>query len=212
VEIDRDSDVPVGVQLAWHLRSRIGALQPGDRLPGVRDLAAATGVNVNTIRAVYAKLESEGLLASEHGRGTFVSGKGAADRRMAGIVERAAHEAREAGLDPRDVAAALYVNREGTEQALRRAMRDEIAALELRLAGTRPQESPELTLEKPAGGRILSLDELRALRDDLAERVAALEAADQVQVTVAREEGSRATATSVEGQPLRVRWTPRPES
>ena len=212
VQIDRDSDVPVGVQLAWHLRARIAALQPGDRLPGVRDLAVDTGVNVNTVRSVYSRLEAEGLLASEHGRGTFVSDKAPADRRIAGIVERAAQEARDAGLDPREVAAALYVSREGEGQALRRALRREIAELELRLAETRPPGADELRTEKPAGGRLLSLDELRALRNTLADRVAALEAEDQAKATVAREEASRATLTGTTGEPPRVRWTLKTES
>ncbi|MEA2425769.1 MAG: hypothetical protein QOH13_2179 [Thermoleophilaceae bacterium] len=212
MDIDRDSDVPVGVQLAWHLRARIAALDPGDRLPGVRDLAGEIGVNVNTVRTVYARLEAEGLLASEHGRGTFVSDKAPGDRRMASIVARAAQEARDAGLDPREVAAALYVNREGDEQALRRGLRGEIAALEVRLADTRLHEPPELKLEKPAGGRILTLEELRALRDSLAERVSASEAADQVKVTVAREGASRATPTRTDGAEPRVRWTLRPQS
>jgi DNA-binding transcriptional regulator YhcF (GntR family) len=212
VDIDRDSDVPVGVQLAWYLRARIAALVPGDRLPGVRDLAAEIGVNVNTVRSVYARLEAEGLVASEHGRGTFVSHKASADRRIAGIVERAAREARDAGLDPREVAAALYVNREDDEHGARRALRGDIATLELRLAETRPLQEPELKLSKPEGGRILTLDELRALRDDLAQRVAALEAAEQVTTTVAREEASHATTTRTDGEPPRVRWTLRPES
>lgn len=213
MEIDRDSDVPVGVQLAWHLRALIARLEPGDRLPGVRDLAADTGVNVNTVRSVYARLEAEGMLASEHGRGTFVSGRARADRRMAGIVERAAHEARQAGLDPRDIAAALYVNREDDDAARRRALRREIASLEARLADTRPQDAPaDVTPAKPAGGRILTLDELRALRAALAERVSKLEAADRVTVTVAREGASRATLTRADGAQPRVRWTLRPEA
>jgi DNA-binding transcriptional MocR family regulator len=36
-------------------------------------------VNVNTVRTVYGRLEQQGLLSSEHGRGTFVRGAGAAD-------------------------------------------------------------------------------------------------------------------------------------
>jgi GntR family transcriptional regulator len=210
VVIDRDSDVPVGVQLAWHLRARIAALQPGDRLPGVRDLAVQTGVNVNTVRSVYSRLEAEGLVASEHGRGTFVSDKAPADRRIAGIVERAAQEARDAGLDPREVAAALYVNREDDEQARRRSLRDEIATLERRLADTRPPESPELTVERPAGGRLLSLAELRDLRDDLAAKVRLLEDDARVAATEAR---ARTTAASPSrSTAARVRWTPRTES
>jgi DNA-binding transcriptional MocR family regulator len=62
-----------------------GTLGPGDRLPSVREFADVAGVNVNTARAVYSRLESEGLVSSEQGRGTFVaaraSGGGAATRR-----------------------------------------------------------------------------------------------------------------------------------
>ena len=75
VRVDRENDIPLGVQLAWALKERIanGTLEPGDRLPSVRELAAEAGVNVNTVRAVYARLEQEGLTRSEQGRGTFVS-------------------------------------------------------------------------------------------------------------------------------------------
>lgn len=73
--VDRGSDVPLGAQLAAHVRDAVrhGALGRGERLPSVRELAAAAGVNVNTARAVYARLESEGIVVKEHGRGTFVA-------------------------------------------------------------------------------------------------------------------------------------------
>jgi GntR family transcriptional regulator len=79
--VDRDADLPLGAQLAARIRTgmRDGRLGAGDRLPSVRELAEAAGVNVNTVRAVYARLESEGLVRSEHGRGTFVSGRPAGD-------------------------------------------------------------------------------------------------------------------------------------
>jgi DNA-binding transcriptional regulator YhcF (GntR family) len=75
-EPEAGGEVPVGVQLGWRLRALItcGRLLPGDRLPSVRELAQAAGVNVNTARAVYARLESEGVVRSEQGRGTFASG------------------------------------------------------------------------------------------------------------------------------------------
>jgi GntR family transcriptional regulator len=74
--VDRDAELPLGAQLAGRIRAalRDGALGPGDRLPSVRELAKAVGVNVNTVRAVYARLENEGLVRSEQGRGTFVEG------------------------------------------------------------------------------------------------------------------------------------------
>jgi GntR family transcriptional regulator len=70
LRVDRQSGLPLGHQLVERLRSQIasGALQPGDRLPSVRDAAVAAGVNVNTVRAAYGR-----LVSSQHGRGTFVA-------------------------------------------------------------------------------------------------------------------------------------------
>jgi DNA-binding transcriptional regulator YhcF (GntR family) len=75
LQVDRESGVPIGTQLAWALSERIsaGTLKVGDKLPSVRELAAEAGVNVNTVRAVYARLERDGLVRSEQGRGTFVA-------------------------------------------------------------------------------------------------------------------------------------------
>jgi GntR family transcriptional regulator len=79
--VDRTAELPLGAQLAARIRTGIreGRIGPGDRLPSVRELAEEAGVNVNTVRTVYARLESEGLVRSEHGRGTFVSGRLAGD-------------------------------------------------------------------------------------------------------------------------------------
>jgi GntR family transcriptional regulator, phosphonate transport system regulatory protein len=73
--VDRSAGVPVGAQLASRIRSAVrdGSLEAGDRVPSVRELADSAGVNVNTARAVYARLESEGIVRSEQGRGTFVA-------------------------------------------------------------------------------------------------------------------------------------------
>ena len=74
--LDRASGVPLGVQLADKLAAAVedGALKPGDKLPSVRQMATLAGVNVNTVRTVYGRLEQQGVLSSEHGRGTFVRG------------------------------------------------------------------------------------------------------------------------------------------
>jgi GntR family transcriptional regulator len=114
IALDRDAEVPLGVQLAWALRARIhaGALASGERLPALRDLAEALGVNSNTIRAVYQRLEHEGLLASLQGSGTFVTAGPREGSAAGAIAAAAAHEARETGVDPREVAAALYVAQE----------------------------------------------------------------------------------------------------
>jgi DNA-binding transcriptional regulator YhcF (GntR family) len=77
LRVDRSGRAPLGAQLTERIRGAVRdrQLRPGDRLPSVRELAEAAGVNVNTARAVYARLESEGIVRSEHGRGTFVAAR-----------------------------------------------------------------------------------------------------------------------------------------
>ena len=72
--IDRTSPLPVYVQLAEQIRLlvRRGALNAGDPLPTVRELAVSLGVNANTVTRVYRDLQQEGLLRLERGLGTFV--------------------------------------------------------------------------------------------------------------------------------------------
>jgi DNA-binding transcriptional regulator YhcF (GntR family) len=75
LSVDRGTGIPLGAQLAGRIRTAVqnGTLGPGARIPSVRELAEIAGVNVNTARAVYARLESEGLVRSEQGRGTFIA-------------------------------------------------------------------------------------------------------------------------------------------
>ena len=77
LSVDRGTGIPLGEQLAGRIRTAVqdGTLGLGDRLPSVRELADIAGVNVNTVRSVYARLESEGRVSSEQGRGTFVTAR-----------------------------------------------------------------------------------------------------------------------------------------
>src|ERR1044072_2088253 len=72
---DPADELPVGLQLSWRLRALIatGHLAAGGRLPSSRRLSEWAGVNVNTVRAVYAGLEREGMVVSRQGQGTFVA-------------------------------------------------------------------------------------------------------------------------------------------
>ena len=81
---------PVGTQLLAQLRSAVadGDLGPGDLFPSIRELAEATGVSVNTVRSAYARLENEGLVRTEHGRGTFVADERGTRRELRRQIER----------------------------------------------------------------------------------------------------------------------------
>lgn len=72
--IDIDTDLALWLQLKQQLTWLIasGQIQPGEKLPPVRQLATHLGINVNTVRAAYQKLETEGLVAIRHGSGTVV--------------------------------------------------------------------------------------------------------------------------------------------
>src|SRR3954451_5059324 len=74
VAIDPTSDRPVFKQIADRLRAAIvaGELAPGARLPSEQELIDTHGVARGTIRQAVNLLRSEGLVRTEHGRGTFV--------------------------------------------------------------------------------------------------------------------------------------------
>jgi GntR family transcriptional regulator len=50
-----------------------GVLTPGDQLPTARKVVQALAINPNTVLKAYTVLESEGLVRSRPGLGTFVS-------------------------------------------------------------------------------------------------------------------------------------------
>lgn len=69
-----DAEQPLYRAIAARLREDVGAgrLSPGDRLPTVRHLADALGINVGTVYRAYTLAEQQGIVSKEPGRGTFV--------------------------------------------------------------------------------------------------------------------------------------------
>ena len=70
-----DSSAPIWRQLVDEFTRRIVCHEwaPGAKLPGVREIAAALGVNPNTAQRALAELEREGLCRSERTTGRFVT-------------------------------------------------------------------------------------------------------------------------------------------
>ena len=74
IELDPTSPTPLYLQIAEQVRRLIalGALRPGERLPAVRELAVRARVNRNTAARAVQQLESEGVVRTRVGQGTFV--------------------------------------------------------------------------------------------------------------------------------------------
>src|SRR4051812_20310693 len=109
-DLDRDDDLSIGTHLGWRLEAMIhsGGLAAGGGVPRVRELASSTGVNVNTARAVYDRLEGQGIALSQHGRGTFVAPGATLTPSLGQFAAEVAESAVAQGIDPRELARALY--------------------------------------------------------------------------------------------------------
>ncbi len=70
-----DKNKPICPQLCEQISVRIaaGIYKPNDKLPSVRDLAVAAGVNPNTVQRSYELLEQQGLIYTVRNSGRFVS-------------------------------------------------------------------------------------------------------------------------------------------
>jgi len=96
LRIEKGSAVPISRQLADQIATHCasGGVQPGERMPSVRELARELAVNQNTVLRVYERLCGEGLLEMRHGQGTFVTSR-VSKKRMATHRARLVDELRQ---------------------------------------------------------------------------------------------------------------------
>lgn len=75
IVIDHNSRIPIYEQIKTQIIALInsGVLAPGDKLPSLRALASDLSLNFNTIKKVFALLESDGVIESRQGAGFFVT-------------------------------------------------------------------------------------------------------------------------------------------
>jgi DNA-binding transcriptional regulator YhcF (GntR family) len=207
--IDPNDELPVGLQLTWRLRALIasGRLASGERLPSFRRLSEWAGVNVNTVRAVYAGLEREGLVVSRQGQGTFVAAGVEVAPQLEQIATEALRQVSEAGLRPRDLAVVaqacasmsqaqgsaasasepLVTEEEGETIEVRQELRRQIGRLEAELASyARDLPSGMATAPRRAVAHVAGVEELERTRDTL---IAQLSEAQRAAERRAREKG-----------------------
>ena len=66
---------PMYLQIMDHIKTNIAAgdWPQGTKLPSIRELAVATTVSVITVKRAYQELESEGVIFTQAGKGSFVA-------------------------------------------------------------------------------------------------------------------------------------------
>ena len=116
-----DASRPIYAQLVERLKARIlaGTYPPGGHLDSVRDLAAAAGVNPNTMQRALQELESRGLLQAQRTAGRTVTADDTAlqalRRRRAGtLAAEFLHQMQALGLTEAEIETLL---RETAQQA-----------------------------------------------------------------------------------------------
>lgn len=100
--LNNTSMVPIYEQLMDQIKTCIlsGSLHPGDLLPSVRALSAELRISALTVKKAYDRLETDGYVATVHGKGTYVaetdprlaqeSRRRAAEESFAATIEKAA--------------------------------------------------------------------------------------------------------------------------
>ncbi|WP_125764649.1 GntR family transcriptional regulator [Companilactobacillus hulinensis] len=70
-----DDKVPIYYQIKNYLYHQIitGELQPGEKLPSVRQLAIDVTANVNTVQRALSEMITEEVIVPQRGKGNFVT-------------------------------------------------------------------------------------------------------------------------------------------
>ena len=102
---------PIYEQVRDGLRQLLvaGAIQPGDKLPSVRQLAGELAINPNTIQRAYEALEAEGYVYSVPGKGSFAARREEIDNNrreeLLARLDELAAELMYLGITPEQIAA-----------------------------------------------------------------------------------------------------------
>ena len=77
LQISQTDARPMYLQIMEQIRQRIavGDWAQGQELPSIRTLAVSLRVSVITVKRAYLELESEGVIVTRHGKGSFVAGR-----------------------------------------------------------------------------------------------------------------------------------------
>jgi GntR family transcriptional regulator len=126
--VHASSGVPIYRQLIDQVEALVagGRLRPGDLVPSVRQVAGALGVNPMTVSKAWSRLEADGVLVRDRGRGMAVAARretaSLADRRdeVQPLVDRAVTHALHLGLTPAQLVALVQESLEEHRSCMHR--------------------------------------------------------------------------------------------
>lgn len=84
IQLNLQSGVPIYEQLREQIArlTALGILHESDKLPSVRSMAKELSVNPNTIQRAYSQLETEGIIYTVSGKGSFIADTESAKKKM----------------------------------------------------------------------------------------------------------------------------------
>jgi GntR family transcriptional regulator len=77
---------PMYLQIMQQVRQKVavGEWKPGETIPSIRALAVELQVSVITVKRAYLELEREGVIVTQHGKGSTVARDPALGKRLYG--------------------------------------------------------------------------------------------------------------------------------
>jgi GntR family transcriptional regulator len=111
---------PMYLQIIEQIRQRVavGDWPAGEQLPSIREFASDLGVSVITVKRAYFELEREGVILTQHGKGSVVAdgvdvGARIHEQDLAKHLEQVVRIGVLLGLTPKEIQARLREALEG---------------------------------------------------------------------------------------------------
>ena len=75
IVISQSDSHPIYLQIMEQIRQKVavGEWKPGESIPSIRALAIELQVSVITVKRAYLELEREGIIVTQHGKGSTVA-------------------------------------------------------------------------------------------------------------------------------------------
>ncbi len=116
---------PMYLQIMAQIKNQVtlGDWTKGFKLPSIREMAVATKVSVITVKRAYQELESEGVIVTQHGKGSFIAenknlSARIKEKEMDKFLKQAIAIARTIGMSVEELQARLTELQKSTKQQI----------------------------------------------------------------------------------------------